>query len=379
MQDLSRDLRSHTLVNRHNSPQPLTAGYGPFRWIPARLRVYGHSVMLCPSRPAQRKSQVGGGIRGCIDGFSYKARRRLMQTVSRINTAQLGCMGFVTLTYHDNWQGRDIKRDLDNYLKRVRRCFPEVAYLWRLEPQKRGAPHYHILLFFPQTKSTLTDSDCQNLSDSWHQIVDNGNLHHAKYGAKVISFEDGYEGVQIYATKYCAKLESEGVKKLDSFAGKYWGRSRNLPLAPIAEVVLSDDQDAEVRRYCRRFLKGRRNPSARRYADTVVMGHTSEVFLKDNEVGFAKNLISLVRKENEAARPMHSAAYPLPFVRRQNPLFEIQPHGSSYTNENANYREYSVSDCRKVGRDFSEFQKLDSVTRMLRGCYEDVTRVTGVT
>jgi hypothetical protein len=195
-----------------------------------------------------------------------------MQTVSRINTAQLGCMGFVTLTYHNNWQGRDVKRDLDSYIKRIRRYFPEVAYLWRLEPQRRGAPHFHVLLFFPQRQSKLSDVEEKKLSDSWHFVVDQGNIHHAKHGAKVIIFEDGYQGVQIYTTKYCAKLDGDGCKKLNG-VGKYWGRSRNLPLDPIDEVVLSDSQDAEVRRYCRRFLKGRKNASARRYANTVVQGH----------------------------------------------------------------------------------------------------------
>ena len=112
----SRRERQHTLVNAHISPQSSTTGYTHYDWIPARLRVYGHAVELLPSKPARLCSRVGGGLRGCVDGFSYNARRRLMRTVSRINTGHLGGMGFVTLTYHDNWQGRDSKRDLDNYI-----------------------------------------------------------------------------------------------------------------------------------------------------------------------------------------------------------------------------------------------------------------------
>jgi len=351
MNSTSRSKRQHTLVNGHNSPQSATTGYTHYAWIPARLRVYGHAVELCPSRPAQRCSRVGGGIRGLVDGFSYKARRRLMQTVSRINTGQLGCMGFVTLTYHENWRGRDIKRDLDNYLKRIRRHFPDVAYLWRLEYQKRGAPHFHVLLFFPPHQSDKSQIEESKLSDPWHSVVDEGNIHHAKHGSKVRVFEDGYQGVQIYATKYCAKLESDGVKKLDG-VGKYWGRSQNLPLGPTDEVVMSDSQDANARRYCRRFLKGRKNASAQRYANTVVQGHKSEVFLKDNEVGFAVNMIDLVRRENEALQPLHCAAHTLPFVQRVTPLF--------HTNDNINSSYYEGLGRFRISewnRDFSDNQK----------------------
>ena len=313
----SRYHRQHTLVKGHNWSQPATIGHTEYAWTPARMRRYGHTVELLPSKPARFKSKVGGGLRGCVEGFSYKARRRLMRTISRINTGQLGCMGFVTLTYHDNWRGRDIKRDLNNYIRRIRRHFPDVAYLWRLEPQRRGAPHFHVLFFFPPHQSDKSQIEESKLKDPWHSVVDDGNIHHAKYGAKVKVFEDGYQPVQIYATKYCAKLERDGVKKLDG-VGKYWGRSQNLPINPIDEVVLSDSQDVNARRHCRRFLKGRSNPSARRYANTVVQGHTSEVFLKDNEVGFGINLIDLVRRENKAQQPMHCAAHTLPFVQRVN-------------------------------------------------------------
>ena len=113
----SRTRGQHTLVKGHNWSQPATIGHTEYAWTPARMRRYGHTVELLPSKPARFKSKVGGGLRGCVDGFSYKARRRLMRTISRINTGQLGCMGFVTLTYHENWRGRDIKRDLNNYIK----------------------------------------------------------------------------------------------------------------------------------------------------------------------------------------------------------------------------------------------------------------------
>jgi len=337
MNSTSRSKRQHTLVNTHTAPQPVTTGYTHYDFIPARLRVYGHSVELLPSKPARFRSKIGGGIRGCVDGFSYAARRRLMRTVSRINTGRLGCMGFVTLTYHHNWQGRDIKRDLDNYIKRIRRHFPGVAYLWRLEYQKRGAPHFHVLLFFPPHQSDKGQIEESSLSDPWHSVVDEGNIHHAKHGSKVRVFEDGYEGVSIYATKYCAKLGKDGVKKLDGI-GLYWGKSRNLPLNPIDEVILSDSQDVNARRLCRRKLKGSKNPSARRYANTVVLGHKSEVFLKDNEVSFAVNLIDWFRRENEALQPLHSAAHTLPFVQRVPPLF--------HTNDNINSSYY---DDQKAG------------------------------
>jgi len=43
------------------------------------------------------------------------------------------------------------KADLDAFIKRCKRKFSnEIEYLWKLEFQKRGAPHYHMIIHLPK-------------------------------------------------------------------------------------------------------------------------------------------------------------------------------------------------------------------------------------
>lgn len=92
---------------------------------------------------------VGGGVRGKILTFSKESRRRLMRLLNSVNRDEVALPYFVTLTYHNTWPssraGR--KKHLDAFQKRMERAYGKFAAVWRLEFQKRGAPHYHLLIF----------------------------------------------------------------------------------------------------------------------------------------------------------------------------------------------------------------------------------------
>jgi len=60
---------------------------------------------------------------------------------------------WVTLTYHNAWAPRaeGWKRDLDAFERRLRRAWGGRGWAfvtWRLERQRRGAPHYHMIVGF---------------------------------------------------------------------------------------------------------------------------------------------------------------------------------------------------------------------------------------
>jgi len=333
MSAVALPVEEHTLVNAQASPQDAYLPEMAYPWKPARIVLYGHEIRIEAAKPLQTFTKMGGGIRNRIQGFTRRSRHGLMRTINRIDTAQVGPMGFVTLTYHSNWKERDVKRDLDLYFKRLRRRFPGLSYVWRLEHQRRGAPHFHVLLFFP-THQLLDIEDEALLAYHWHQVVDEDNIHHAKYGCKVIIFEDGFEGVRIYLNKYCAKLEEGGTTTLEGYVGSYWGKSQNLPLKPIDEIIIDEGEAVEVLRQMRNWMKKRpeenarrsvedpgarryaKKPgaSARRYADTLVLGHSSQVWFKESEVGFGRQVFEGIRRRRAEARPSHGAAHPLPFL-----------------------------------------------------------------
>ena len=97
----------------------------------------------------------GGGTRGQVKQFSDASRLRLMRKLARIRSDALPV--FITLTYPDAFirEPKRWKRDLDAFVKRVRRFFPGACGFWKLEMKARQsgrnvgqlAPHFHILLW----------------------------------------------------------------------------------------------------------------------------------------------------------------------------------------------------------------------------------------
>ena len=147
------------LVNAHISPHdPIQKGH---------IDLYASRFDILPSKIKRQQGRIGGGLRGVVSRFSYGARRRMQTSLAGIQGQHYQTMLFLTLTYHDDWQGREPRKDLDAYIKRLRRRHPDLAYVWRLEPQKRLAPHFHLLLFFTYRLTELQKAEMSNNGTSW--------------------------------------------------------------------------------------------------------------------------------------------------------------------------------------------------------------------
>ena len=91
--------------------------------------------------------------RGRVRTFSKKSRKRILDEQQKLNYKHLTDgdkikAKAITLTfprcYPDSFEAKKI---LQKFFKRITRRFPRSSAIWRLEPQKRGAPHFHILYF----------------------------------------------------------------------------------------------------------------------------------------------------------------------------------------------------------------------------------------
>lgn len=116
---------------------------------------------------------------GDIRTFTRGARSRLLRTCASIPAEHVASgLLFRTLTYgreYGAWDGeappvwaqdpKRWKRDLDAFGKRVRRKFPRAGCVWKLEPQQRGAPHFHLLAV------GMSELAGYWLSDAWHEAV----------------------------------------------------------------------------------------------------------------------------------------------------------------------------------------------------------------
>ena len=148
---------------------------------------------------------------------------------------------FLTLTYGKDWPSdpAEWKKHLANFNKRLFRLNPELSDIWRLEPQKRGAPHFHLLIYKSDGKKPFVCKDW--IARAWSSVLgEYSNADHLKAGTRVESLKSS-RGAAFYVAKYCAKLpEDDDFPEEWGRAGRLWGSGNKskLPMAKQHEMIL---------------------------------------------------------------------------------------------------------------------------------------------
>lgn len=226
--------------------------------------VYRKDVVFKLKDGRKRKPRVHE--RGEIKGFSASAARRLRLLIR--NTDDLWT-GFVTLTYPGHsfsWSpssldGRKCKKHVHAFCTWLGR--KKIAYVWVLEFQRRGVPHFHFLV------SGWVDK--AELSRRWYEIVGSNDPRHLASGTQVDACRNPEEA-GIYLTKYMAKLEDkdgfqtkavpEGFKSV----GRFWGASRCLSKTVYRMKGLRREMTRELRVWRKENQGTRRGISAEQAA-----------------------------------------------------------------------------------------------------------------
>ena len=188
------------------------------------VRASGHVVELS-ARWVGRSGSSGGGVRGEVAGFSGRSRRRLFRRASATDWAVLGRSVFVTLTYPSEFplDGRRVKRDLAVFRRAWDSKYGSAVGMWKLEFQRRGAPHFHLAL--------LCDSDDDLkavrswVAETWYRVVGSGDRRHLHAGTQVqllaanpAAYFAGYVGGSKGSKEY-QNHAPEGFASV----GRYWG------------------------------------------------------------------------------------------------------------------------------------------------------------
>lgn len=217
----------------------------------ARVAVYADSVS---ARSGVKMPPGPGGVRGACRGFPGSSRRRLIREMARVRVRGL-CAYFVTLTYPAVWSDdwRRWKRDLASWRKRLARNWPQVlGGVWRVEFQKRGAPHYHLLLW---TSGELPPSFKLWLSQSWYEVVGSGDVKHLRAGTQVQSL-DSRRAIRLYVSKYVAKVDNGSAPEA---WGRNWGFFGAVDREPVIEEEIHISEYVMLRRLAKRWLKSRKS------------------------------------------------------------------------------------------------------------------------
>jgi hypothetical protein len=186
----------------------------------------------------------GRGTRDRVRGFSRTSRRNLLRRLACINrTAFKGFRGrmiFVTLTYPRKYPEDPelCKRHLKALRKRLQREFEPFAAIWRLGIQKRGALHFHLLLFVGPSFGPV-DELRRFISSSWYEVTGKVSEGHLRAGTRVEAVKK-WKQVTSYVERYMAKPEEfpQGLQ-----TGRIWGvwNGKLLPVRwETAQVSLRD-------------------------------------------------------------------------------------------------------------------------------------------
>ena len=253
------------MTNPHNSTRAVT------------VEAFHESVAARMPRSGSPQCQPPTRKQGDIQTFSRSARRRLIKKMMCVERRELSVPLFLTLTYHERYPSKNapLKKELNAFLQALRRLPEKVYYLWRIEWQKRGAPHFHLLIWHEDPDHEWDAAAFKRWAlETWHRICSSTSDDHAQRGADAEVCRT-WKKAMSYVCKYLGK---KGVPDDIEFRGRHWGASRDLPAEPALTVEMSESQFYVLRRIIRGWLETR-GEGGRRYAKMLRQSHSLHVNL----------------------------------------------------------------------------------------------------
>jgi len=202
------------------------------------------------------------GKRGKIEKFSQSSRRNLAWKYS-----QGPWLGMLTLTYPTDPTKEDAKRHLHAWLQVLARR--GLRYLWVLEFQRRGTPHFHVWIDADVADKIRCDRlrrsfNWRTLMVAWLRIIGEAKNDKAR---KVALHPFSWCPWEIrvgnnYAAKYADKIcQKQLPERYDGF-GRWWATTRNVVQTRSVKIE-ERAETVQFRRNVIRYME-RRFPSTKR-------------------------------------------------------------------------------------------------------------------
>jgi len=262
------------------------------------------SVVSSTRRSPTETDQNGSG--GAITEWSRRSRSAMCRTFAELDYTPLVESGrvpaMVTLTYPGDWEavapdGASVKRHMVLWRKRFQREYGEPArYIWKLEFQRRGAPHIHLWMTPPISPGRSGHTFGRWLSEAWTQVVDHPDpeqkARHLLAGT-AIDVRNGLRAcdpkrLAIYFTKHSSP-NLHGDKEYQHIVPELWRRPGCGPgrfwgvyglKKAVAVVEVAQDAYLTARRIMRRWSRSQAaygNPDS--HFPTAVVPRTAVVLV----------------------------------------------------------------------------------------------------
>jgi len=178
--------------------------------------------------------------REAVSFFSDKSKKRLAWIYSQGDWKSM-----VTLTYHVNFPDyKESKLQLNTLLQYLRRN--DIKYLWVVEFQGRGFPHYHIWL-----NRELLAAERIDIAKCWLRATANynGTIQAKKFHLHPRIYTPW--NVQIglnYATKYAQKQNQKWLPVEIERFGRWWGVSYGAVKMESSEAFECNEWDIQQKK-----------------------------------------------------------------------------------------------------------------------------------
>lgn len=224
-------------------------------------KVETRSAFEQPSRNGEQPK------RGEITEFSSRSRQRLRCKIASVRRSELPY--FLTLTYPAEWtwDAELWKRQLKIFSQRFIRRFPTAGFIWKLEFQERGAPHFHPFVW-GISESEGFRAIIEFVSEAWFEVVGSGDQKHFIAGTRAEKIRTAM-GAMRYVSGYASKSDQTlpGRK-----VGRYWGvvARKNIPWGQPETIALNQAESKLMLRTVRRYIQSvNRETRIRRVARQV--------------------------------------------------------------------------------------------------------------
>jgi len=230
----------------------LTIGHTGTREQKGILEVYPQGSLIrakYPSRYAVNGARRGGGKRGPITKFTRKARARMRAFLGTIQEVIPSC--FVTLTYGLVYPTKvsTTKEDLSKLWRGLMKRYPKASAVWLLHFQRRGAPHFHMIVWGVEVRS-LRDY----VKPTWHGIVANDRALQYKSTSRV-ERSKSLSNLRDYLSK--PLQVPDWVLESGQSLGRCWGKKneKEIPLSERLLYLVAPEFKYKIRRLYRRYLR----------------------------------------------------------------------------------------------------------------------------
>lgn len=198
------------------------------------LETYGYTeaeISEITQSEYEESEELRDSVRGVISDFTRASQRRLIETCSRWEP--YGSLGMITLTYGQQFPDGERSRDFFRAFKeRMRREWPDWSGCWKLEYQKRGAPHYHFVI-----DTAVINPDWklfQNwVHNAWNSVIGSyyGDWSSGEYSFARTEFKRARneKRAKFYLTKEVGKMVQaskewrENMDEVIDHVGRFWG------------------------------------------------------------------------------------------------------------------------------------------------------------